>query len=124
MNGKKILVVEDSRSFRQQVSIALESRNYEVVEASNGLEGLDALSQHSDISVIITDINMPEMGGLAMVRKIREEAAFSGPLMILTTEGGLEIIEEGRSLGVNCWLVKPFKPSVLVAAIDRLLEDG
>lgn len=121
MDEKKILVVEDSRSFRQQITIAIESREYEVVGAADGKEGLEMLEQNPDVMAIITDINMPEMNGLEMVRHIKNKGTYRGPIMILTTEGDLSVIEKGRALGVNCWLVKPFEPAVLIAAIDKLL---
>ncbi len=117
----KILVVEDSRSFRQQTTIAIESRGYEVIGAANGKEGLEMLALHPEVKVIITDINMPEMNGLDMVRAIKNLGKYRGPIMMLTTEGDLSVIEKGRALGVNCWLVKPFEPSVLLAAIEKLL---
>lgn len=121
MNDKKILVVEDSRSFRQQITIAIESRGYEVIGAADGKEGLEMLALHPEVLVIITDINMPEMDGLEMVRVIKNVGKYDGPIMILTTEGDLSVIEKGRALGVNCWLVKPFEPAVLLSAIDKLL---
>ena len=122
MSDKKILVVEDSRSFRQQITIAIESRGYEVIGASDGQEGLEMLAEHPDVLVIVTDINMPEMNGLDMVRSIKNQGVYQGPIMILTTEGDLSVIEKGRALGVNCWLVKPFEPNVLLSAIDKLLK--
>ena len=124
MNTKKILVVEDSRSFRQQITIAIESRGFEVIGAVDGREGLEMLEQHPDVIVIVTDINMPEMDGLEMVRAVKNEGKYQGPIMILTTEGDLSVIEKGRALGVNCWLVKPFEPSVLISAIDKLLGNS
>jgi two-component system, chemotaxis family, chemotaxis protein CheY len=123
MRSKKILVVEDSRSFRQQITISIESRGYDVISAGDGREGLEMLSIHPDALVIITDINMPEMDGLEMVRSIKETGTYKGPIMILTTEGDLSVIEKGRALGVNCWLVKPFEPATLLSAIDKLLSS-
>lgn len=121
MKDAKILVVEDSRSFRQQICIAVESRGYEVIAAADGVEGIEMLELHPDVRVIITDVNMPEMNGLEMVSRIKSLGKYQGPIMILTTEGDLSVIEKGRALGVNCWLVKPFEPAVLVSAIDKLL---
>ena len=122
MNNKKVLVVEDSRSFRQQVTIAIESRGYEVIGAADGKEGLEMLSLHPDVHVVVTDIHMPEMNGLEMVKEIKNEGKYTGPIVILTTEGDLSVIEKGRALGVNCWLVKPFDPAVLISAIEKLLN--
>ena len=124
MSEKKILVVEDSRSFRQQITIAIESRGYEVIGAADGCEGLEMLGQHPDVVVVVTDINMPEMNGLDMVREIKSQGEYQGPIMILTTEGDLSVIEQGRALGVNCWLVKPFEPNVLLSAIDKLMNSA
>lgn len=117
---KKLLIVEDSRSFRQQLMIVLE-KDYDVLSAEDGREGLDTLQKNQDIAMIITDVNMPVMNGLDMVDEIKKKALFNGPIMILTTEGNRETIDRGRAMGVSCWLVKPFEPACLLSAVRKLL---
>lgn len=119
--GQKILVVEDSRSFRKQLIINLEKRGNKVVWAENGKEGLDVLSQHQDLDLLIADIYMPVMDGIEMIKKIKSEQLYMGPIMVLTTAGDRGLIKKAKALGVTCWLVKPFDPSVLLRAVDRVL---
>lgn len=118
----KILIVEDSRTFRQQLTITLESRGYRVVTAEDGEEGLMMLKANPDVVMIITDVNMPNMDGLEMVGRIKKEGHFHGPIMVLTTATDRESIERGRGIGVDCWAVKPFEPSVFLSAIEKVLQ--
>lgn len=118
----KILIVEDSRTFRQQLTITLESRGYRVVVAEDGEEGLMMLKANPDVAMLITDVNMPNMGGLDMVERIKNEGQFTGPIMVLTTANDRESIAAGRGLGVDCWAVKPFDPSIFLSAIEKVLQ--
>ena len=107
---------------RQQLAITLESRGYEILEAGDGEAGIECIKQHDKIDLIISDINMPVMDGLTMIKAIKEDNLFTGPIMILTTEGDKMVVEEGKKLGAACWLVKPFDPATLEVALDRLLS--
>ena len=117
--GKKIMIVDDSKTIRQQVSFTLSKGGYEVLEAEDGAEGLEKAKSQSDIAMIISDVNMPNMNGLEMVEAIKE-AGITTPVIMLTTEGAADLIERAKAAGAKGWLVKPFKPEQLVAAVGKL----
>lgn len=117
--AKKILIVDDSKTIRQQVSFTLTKGGYEVVEAEDGNDGLAKLKGNPDVAMIISDVNMPNMDGLQMVEKMKENGSIV-PVVMLTTEGAAELIERAKAAGAKGWLVKPFKPEQLVAAVSKL----
>tara|TARA_B100001094_G_C18147505_1_gene781677 strand:+ start:811 stop:1173 length:363 start_codon:yes stop_codon:yes gene_type:complete len=117
--GKKVMIVDDSRTIRQQVSFTLSKGGYEVVEAEDGIEGLSKLDENPDTAMIISDVNMPNMSGLEMAEKMKEKGV-NIPIVMLTTEGASDLIERAKAAGAKGWLVKPFKPEQLVAAVDKL----
>ena len=117
---KKILIVDDSTTIRQQASFILNREGYEVLEATNGQEGLEKIQSTADLSFIVLDINMPVMNGLEMLGKMRENSDFNHiPVFVLTTEGDPKKIEEAKSKGANGWMVKPFEPKVLVEILSN-----
>jgi two-component system chemotaxis response regulator CheY len=119
--GKKILIVDDSRTIRQQVNFTLTKGGYVTVEAEDGLKGLNALAENPDVVMIISDVNMPNMGGLEMLEKIKADPKHASmPILMLTTEGAADLLERAKSFGAKGWLVKPFKPDQLIAAINKL----
>jgi two-component system, chemotaxis family, chemotaxis protein CheY len=119
--GKKILVVDDSRTIRQQVSFTLNKGGYEVVEAEDGGDGLVKLKENGDVLMIISDINMPNMTGLEMLEAIKGEGNHPNlPVIMLTTEGAADLIERAKAAGAKGWLVKPFQPEQLIAAVSKL----
>lgn len=119
--GKKIMIVDDSKTIRQQVSFTLQKGGYEVVEAEDGKDGLAKLQASPDIAMVISDVNMPNMNGLEMVEAIRADAKISGiPVVMLTTEGATDLIDRAKKAGAKGCLVKPFKPEQLVAAVQKL----
>ncbi|HEX2732171.1 MAG TPA: response regulator [Polyangiaceae bacterium] len=117
--ARTILVVDDSRTVRQQVSSALQDAGFEVIEAADGVEGLDQLNAHSEVAAIICDINMPRMNGLELVESIKARTA-TLPVVMLTTEGQSELIQRAKAAGARGWIVKPFKPDLLVSAVRKL----
>ena len=117
--GKKVLIVDDSKTIRQQVSFTLTKGGYDVVEAEDGNDGLAKLQGNPDIAMIISDVNMPNMDGLQMVEKIKESGS-GVPIVMLTTEGAADLIDRAKAAGAKGWLVKPFKPEQLVAAVTKL----
>jgi two-component system chemotaxis response regulator CheY len=117
--SKTILVVEDSIAFRQVVKASLEKAGYAVLEAGDGREGC-AMLDGRKIDMIVSDINMPHMDGLAFVKHVKSTEYKFIPILMLTTEGQKETKEMGRSLGVRAWIVKPFQPSVLLEAVNKL----
>ena len=119
--GKKILIVDDSRTIRQQVNFTLTKGGFDVVEAEDGNDGLAKLRSVADIKLVVSDINMPNMNGIEMVEAIRADASLSSmPVIMLTTEGSAALVDRAKAAGVKGWLVKPFKPEQLVAVAAKL----
>lgn len=119
--GKKVLIVDDSRTIRQQVSFTLAKGGFVVVEAEDGKDGIEKLRGNPDVAMIISDVNMPNMNGLEMVEAINADADLSHPpIVMLTTEGSGELVERAKKAGAKGWLVKPFKPDQLVAVVTKL----
>jgi len=119
--SKKILIVDDSRTIRQQVNFTLTKGGFAVVEAEDGKDGIEKLKGNPDVSVIISDVNMPNMSGLEMVEAINADAALAHPpIVMLTTEGSADMVERAKKAGAKGWLVKPFKPEQLVAVVQKL----
>jgi two-component system chemotaxis response regulator CheY len=118
---KKILVVDDSATVRQQVRAALADTGFEVVEAADGLEGLDAINGRSDLAAVVCDVNMPRLGGLQMLEMLNEKGKVPAlPVVMLTTEGQPALMQQAKAAGARGWLVKPFKPATLVATLRKL----
>lgn len=118
---KTVLTVDDSAAIRSVVGVVLQSAGYAVSSAVDGEDGLArARSQRADL--VITDLNMPRMDGLALVRALRAEPAYRKvPILILTTESSPEMRERGREAGATGWLVKPFDPERLLEVVRRVL---
>jgi two-component system chemotaxis response regulator CheY len=121
---KKILIVDDSKTIRQQVHLAFRKK-YQIIEADDGINGVSQLENNPDIDIIISDVNMPNMGGLDMlleIRNLKNSDLCQKPVIMLTTEGDANLIEKARSLGAKGWVVKPFKPQDLEAALSKIYE--
>lgn len=122
MMAKKVMVVDDSRTMRQQVGIVLTAAGYEVIEADDGIEGLEKVQQTADLSMVICDVNMPRMNGIEMLVNVKSDPRFTDlPFLMLTTEGQPALITKAKQAGAKGWIVKPFKPELLVAAVRRLV---
>lgn len=117
--GKKVMIVDDSKTIRQQVTFTLTKGGYEVIEAEDGVDGIEKLGANGDVAMIISDVNMPNMDGIQMVEKMKENGV-TVPIVMLTTEGAADLIERAKAAGAKGWLVKPFKPEQLVAAVNKL----
>src|SRR5437868_421074 len=117
---KKIMIVDDSRTVRQQVTVALAPAGFEIIEAADGQEGLATIKNRSDLALIFCDVNMPNMNGLEMLKAVKDGGLVAPPIVMLTTEGRTDLIEEGKRTGARGWLVKPFKPDLLVAVARKL----
>ncbi|WP_186647314.1 response regulator [Fluviispira vulneris] len=121
---KKILIVDDAKTIRQQVNFTLSKSGFEVIEAESGKEGIEKLRANKDIDAIISDINMPEMNGIEMVLAINGDASLPHPpILILTTEGATEIVAQAKKAGASGWIVKPFKPEMLIEAVKKLTKS-
>ena len=119
--GKTILVVDDSSSFRQVVSIALKGAGYDVVEGSDGKDALTKLDGRK-INLIVSDVNMPNIDGISFVKAAKQLPAYKfTPVIMLTTEAGEDKKNEGKAAGVRAWVVKPFQPPVLLDAVSKLI---
>ncbi len=118
----KILIIDDSVTMRQQLSFVLETRGFTVLQAEDGEEGLQMYKANKgDLKLIICDVNMPKKNGLEVLETIRSDDK-EQPFMMLTTEGQQETIEKGKSFGIQGWMVKPFKPDILVYAVNKIIE--
>ena len=121
MTKKTVLIVDDSLTVRQQVSLALASAGYQIIEANDGAEGVDAVRAHAEISVVLCDLNMPRMNGLEFLETIKGDAAGPPvPVVMLTTEGSSELIARAKLAGAKGWIVKPFQTDLLLGAVRRI----
>jgi two-component system, chemotaxis family, chemotaxis protein CheY len=119
--GQVILAVDDSASMRQMVRYTLEGAGYQVIQAADGVEALE-LAKSRSADLVLTDVNMPRMDGLTLVRELRGLQSYKfTPMLVLTTESGQETKQRGKQAGATGWIVKPFNPEQLLATIARLL---
>lgn len=121
MADKRVLVVDDSATVREQVSRALSAAGFEVVEASDGRAGADLIASDRALSLVIADVNMPCMNGIEMLEEVRRSPATATlPVLMLTTEGQPALMRRAKAAGAAGWIVKPFQVPQLVAAVQRL----
>jgi two-component system chemotaxis response regulator CheY len=119
--GKTVLVVDDSSSMRALLGVALRAAGFAVVEARDGSDALGRLAE-APADLIVSDCIMPVMDGISFVREVKKDPVLGRiPIIMLTTESQEAQIQEGRSLGVQAWIVKPFKPEKFIEAVRRLL---
>jgi two-component system chemotaxis response regulator CheY len=119
--GVKVIVVDDSSTVRHEVQAVLGQAGHTVLEATDGVDALEKMRRMTDLSLVICDVNMPRMDGLAMLEAVKKDAALAKvPIVMLTTEGQPGLIRRARELGARAWIVKPFKPELLVAAVKKL----
>ena len=125
MTEKHILFVDDSPTMRSSVSFCLRNAGYRVTEAINGEDALQKLQSIEDrgesVSLIITDINMPEMDGITFISKVKETEFKFVPILVLTTESEESVIEKGRAAGASGWLLKPFQAEQLLWAVKKVV---
>ena len=119
--NKSIMTVDDSASVRQMVSFTLREAGYNVVEASDGKDAVAKLIV-ADLNLIVTDLNMPNMDGIELIKTIRTIPKYKFlPIIMLTTESQNEKKMEGKNAGATGWIVKPFKPEQLLAVIKKVI---
>lgn len=122
---KFILVVDDSTTLRASVQFALTAEGYKVAEAKDGKDGLTVLqnirSQGDQVSMIISDINMPNMDGITFIREVKKTPFKFTPILVLTTESQETKKMEGKDAGATGWLVKPFKSAQLLQVVKKLV---
>ena len=120
--AKTIMVVDDSASLRTVVGIALKGAGYDVLEGSDGRDALAKLTGQK-VHLIITDLNMPNMDGIGLVKAVKAHPNYKfTPIIMLTTESGETTKAVGREAGVKAWMVKPFKPDQLLLAATKLIQ--
>lgn len=118
--AKTIMIVDDSASMRRVVGIALKGAGYDVLEGSDGKDALSKLTGQK-VHMIISDVNMPVMDGIAFLKAVKQMPAYKfTPVIMLTTESAEEKKREGQAAGARAWVVKPFQPEQLVNAVQRL----
>lgn len=116
-----ILAVDDSASMRQMVSFTLKGAGYNVIDAVDGVDAL-AKAKTGNIDLVLTDVNMPRMDGIALIKELRAQPTFKfTPILMLTTESGVDKKTEGKGAGATGWIVKPFNPDQLLATIKKVL---
>lgn len=119
--AKTILAVDDSASIRQMVSFTLKSAGYDVIEAIDGMDGLEKAKSLS-IDLVLTDQNMPRMDGLTLIKSLRAMRQYaSTPILMLTTESSDAMKSQGRAAGATGWLVKPFDPQKLIEVVRKVI---
>ena len=119
--GKAIMIVDDSSSLRQVVSIALGGAGYETIEACDGVDALSKLNGDK-IHLIISDVNMPNMDGISLLKEIKNHPSYKfTPVIMLTTESQDAIKAEGQAAGAKAWVVKPFKPEQMLEAVAKII---
>ncbi|MDR3568916.1 MAG: response regulator [Syntrophobacteraceae bacterium] len=119
--SKTIMTVDDSASVRQMVTFTLAQAGYQVVEAKDGKDALSKLSGAS-VSMVLTDLNMPNMDGIQLIRCLRANPSCKFiPIVMLTTESQADKKQEGKTAGATGWIVKPFKPDQLLAVVKKVL---
>jgi two-component system chemotaxis response regulator CheY len=122
--AKTILVVDDSGTVRQQVSMALKQAGFETAQAADGREGLAMVDANRNIDMVICDVNMPNMNGLEMVEKIKSKPENKAlPILMLTTEGQPSMIKRAKEAGAVGWIVKPFNASQLIQTAKHLTKS-
>ncbi|MBI5740186.1 MAG: response regulator [Nitrospirae bacterium] len=120
--AKTILIVDDSASMRQLVTFALRDAGYDVVAAVDGKDALGKLSG-TKVDMVVTDLNMPNMDGITLIKQLRCGAGNKfTPVIMLTTESQEAKKQEGRLAGASGWLVKPFTPEKLIEVIKKFVK--
>lgn len=119
--AKTIMTVDDSASVRQMVSMTLKNAGFTVIEAADGKDALAKLG--GPVDMILTDLNMPNMDGISLIKNVRAMAQYRFiPIVMLTTESQADKKAEGKSAGATGWIVKPFKPDQLLAVVQKVLK--
>jgi two-component system, chemotaxis family, chemotaxis protein CheY len=121
---RTILVVDDSKTVRDQVRGVLEGAGYQVLEAADGQEGLDQIRRSPELSMAICDVHMPNVSGLVMLESLQADGRLPAlPVIMLTTEAQPALIQRAKQAGAKGWIVKPFKAEHLLAAVSKLARS-
>lgn len=119
--AKTVLTVDDSKTMRDMLRLALSDAGLSVIQADDGVHGCEVMNLQDKFDVIITDINMPRMDGYGFIDQVRKHARHRAtPILVLTTESDAAKKQRAKDAGATGWIVKPFDPAKLVAAIRRV----
>ncbi len=119
--AKTIMIVDDSASLRQVVSIALKGAGYDVLEGADGKDALAKLTGQK-VHLIVCDVNMPNMDGITFVKELKKLPNYKfTPVIMLTTEAGEDKKSAGQAAGAKAWVVKPFKADQMLSAVSKLI---
>jgi two-component system chemotaxis response regulator CheY len=119
--AKRIMTVDDSATIRQMLKFTLSDAGFEVIEAIDGVDACAKLKD-SPVNMVITDLNMPKMDGIELIREVRKDPANRFvPIIMLTTESQEAKKQEGKAAGASGWIVKPFSPEQLLAVVKMVL---
>lgn len=123
--SKTVLIVDDSATIRQQVSMALKQAGFAIVEAADGREGLNQIDSNREIAMVVCDVNMPNMNGLEMIEQVKRKPEHKAlPILMLTTEGQPSMVRRAKEAGAVGWIVKPFDANQLVQTARHLTKAG
>jgi two-component system chemotaxis response regulator CheY len=120
--SKTALVVDDSPTMRQMVALTLSNAGFTVVEAEDGKDAVKKVAAGPKMDIVVTDLNMPEMDGISLIKELRKMAAFRfTPILMLTTESAADKKQAGKEAGATGWIVKPFNPELMLKVIAKVL---
>lgn len=120
---KKILVVDDSDSIREIVSMTLKNEGYEIILGVDGVDALSKIENQDELNLIITDLHMPNMDGIGLIKKVRSSDKYSRiPILFLTTETQIGKKMEAKQAGATGWIIKPFIPTKLLLAVKKVIK--
>ncbi len=121
---KTILIADDSESIREMLQISFTEAGYQVISSKNGEEALVKLNEHNDdIDLVVTDLHMPKMDGISLIKEIRKNDKFNGlPILFLTTETLVAKKQEAKEAGATGWIVKPFAPVKLISTVQKVIR--
>ena len=120
--SKTALIVDDSPTMRQMVAFTLTNAGFTVVEAEHGRDAVSKVADGSKVDIVVTDLNMPEMDGITLIKELRKMAAFKfTPILMLTTESAETKKQAGKEAGATGWIVKPFNPELMLKIIAKVL---
>lgn len=120
--GKTALIVDDSPTMRQMVAFTLTNAGFTVIQAEDGKDAVKKVSSGMKLDIVVTDLNMPEMDGIALIKELRKLTTFKfTPILMLTTESAAEKKVAGKEAGATGWIVKPFNPEVLLKTIAKVM---
>jgi two-component system chemotaxis response regulator CheY len=121
INMKNVMIIDDSKPIRTQVRNFFEPLGFTVMDANNGEDALKKIEENPSIALFVVDVNMPVINGLEFCKILRSKANYKDtPVIMLTTESGVDLIDEARQFGVKAWILKPFEPGPLTKALELI----